>query len=93
MALNPHSEQPDLSVPDDYRVDHPDEHPPTGAGTASGAAPARVAGLDASRSSCVLMITATHYNESGTAWLLIFAAGIVVILIWDRHGRKNAWRR
>ena len=26
MALNPHSEQPDLSLPEDYKHDHPDEH-------------------------------------------------------------------
>ena len=27
VALNAHSEKPDLNVPEDYKADHPDEHP------------------------------------------------------------------
>lgn len=27
MAHDPHSDQPDVSLPEDYRRDHPDENP------------------------------------------------------------------
>jgi hypothetical protein len=41
----------------------------------------------------LVMITATHYNESGTAWLIAMAVALIVILIWDIQRRKNSWRR
>ena len=41
----------------------------------------------------LVMITATHYNESGTAWLIGIAVALIVILLWDIQRRKNAWRR
>jgi hypothetical protein len=39
------------------------------------------------------MTTATHYNASGTMWLLIFAGAIALGLILDIRSRRNAWRR
>ena len=39
------------------------------------------------------MLTATHYNESGSLWLVACAVGLVVMLIWDVQRRKNAWRK
>jgi hypothetical protein len=92
VALDPHSEPPDLNVPDDYRADHPHEHPTDWGWHGEWGRTGRVLGWLAAIF-LVLMTTSTHYNESGTAWLLIFAAGIVVVLLWERHGRKNAWRR
>jgi Protein of unknown function (DUF2631) len=92
VALNPHSEPPDLNVPGDYRVDHPHEHPSDWGWHGQWGRAGRVAGWIAAIM-LVLMTTSTHYNESGTAWLLLSAAGIVVILLWDRHSRKNAWRK
>ena len=41
----------------------------------------------------ILMITATHYNEAGTVWLLIFAGLVLISLIWDSQRRKNLWRK
>jgi Protein of unknown function (DUF2631) len=92
VALNPHSEPPDLNVPDDYRVDHPHEHPTDWGWHGEWGRTGRVLGWLAAIF-LVLMTTSTHYNESGTAWLLLFAAGIVVVLLWERHSRKNAWRK
>ena len=40
----------------------------------------------------ILMVTSTHYNHSGTAWLILFAALILVGLYLDRHFRKTAYR-
>jgi hypothetical protein len=39
------------------------------------------------------MITATHYNNSGTLWLLVVAAGLLVMLIRDVLHRRNSWRK
>ena len=41
----------------------------------------------------ILMTTATHYNHSGTVWLLVFAAGLLGGVAFDVQRRKNAWRR
>jgi hypothetical protein len=41
----------------------------------------------------LLTITATHYNFSGGAWLIAFAAALVAALTWDRHRRRSSWRR
>jgi hypothetical protein len=38
------------------------------------------------------MITATHYNAQGTLFLGLFAAALVIALVWDRQRRKNSWR-
>jgi hypothetical protein len=92
VALDPHSEQADLSLPEDYKADHPDEHPTDWGWHGEWGRAAHVAGWI-----CViilvLMVTATHYNESGTAWLLGFAAALVVGLVWDMQRRRNAWRK
>ncbi len=42
--------------------------------------------------SLILMVTSTHYNHSGTFWLLLFAALIFVGLFVAHHFRKNAYR-
>jgi hypothetical protein len=41
----------------------------------------------------IVMVTATHYNHSGSFWLLFFAAAMLLVLIWDIQRRKNAWRK
>lgn len=92
MALNPHSEQPDLSLPDDYKADHPDEHPEDWGWHGEWGRTSRIAGWV-----CVvllvLMTTSTHYNNSGTMWLLAFAGILVVGLLWDMQRNKKAYRR
>ena len=41
----------------------------------------------------LLMITATHYNGQGALFLGLFAAAIIVTLLWDRQRRKHSWRQ
>jgi hypothetical protein len=92
VPLRPDSEDPDLGAPPDYASHHKDEHPTMWGwhGTWGGAA--RVGGWIVV-AILLVMITTTHYNESGTAWLIGIAAGLVIILIWDVQRRRNAWRR
>lgn len=92
MALDPHSEQQDLSVPDDYKADHPNEHPEDwgwhgewGKWTPIGGWVVVVILL--------LMMTSTHYNLQGALFLGLIAGAMVVMLLWDRQRRKNAWRQ
>ena len=92
MALNAHSEQPDLSLPDDYKADHPNEHPTDWGWHGEWGRAARVGGWLVAVV-LVLMTTATHYNGMGTLWLLLSAGGIVLMLIWDIQRRRNAWRQ
>lgn len=92
MALDPHSEPADLSLPQDYKHDHPDEHPTDWGWHGEWGVVARVAGWVVA-ALLVLMMTATHYNGMGAVWLGLFAAGIVVGLVADIQRRKNAWRR
>lgn len=92
MALNPHSEEPDLGSPPDYAVDHPNEHPEDWGWHGEWGRVARIAGWVVAILMLV-MLTATHYNESGTPWLLGIALGLIVMLIWDHQRRKNAWRK
>jgi hypothetical protein len=92
VALEPDSEAPDLSLPEDYKHDHPDEHPSDWGWHGEWGRAARIAGWIVA-AILLLMITATHYNHSGTMWLLIFTGGIVVGEVWDIHRRRNAWRR
>jgi hypothetical protein len=92
VALNPHSEQPDLGSPPDYAVEHPNEHPEDWGWHGEWGAAARRAGWVVAIL-FILMVTATHYNASGPVWLIGLGAGIVVILIWDIQRRKNAWRK
>jgi uncharacterized protein DUF2631 len=91
VALNANSEQPDLSLPDDYKAHHPDEHPTDWGWHGEWGRAARVGGWIVV-AILLLMITATHYNAQGTLFLSLVAAGLVVMLIWDRQRRKNAWR-
>jgi len=92
VALKPGSEAKDLASPEDYRVDHPREHPEMWGWHGEWGKSARGGGFVVA-AILLLMITATHYNGMGTLWLCIFAAAIVVIMFWDHHRRKNAWRK
>ncbi len=92
MALNPHSEKPDLALPEDYKHDHPDEHPEDWGWHGEWGRASRVGGWVVAII-LVLMITTTHYNGQGTLSLGIGAALLIVVLLWDRHRRKNAWRQ
>jgi hypothetical protein len=38
------------------------------------------------------MITATHYNGTGTVALSITAGLLVIALVWDIHRRRTSWR-
>ncbi|HKC27293.1 MAG TPA: DUF2631 domain-containing protein [Jatrophihabitans sp.] len=92
MALDPHSEPPDLSLPDDYKAEHPDEHPTDWGWHGEWGRAGRIAGWIVAII-LLLMITATHYNGQGTLFLSLTAGAIVVALIWDHYRRKNAWRQ
>ena len=92
MALNPHSETPEKGAPEDYAQHHPEEHPEDWGWHGAWGRTARVAGWIIAII-LVIMITATHYNHSGAAWLIGFAVGLIAILIWDVLRRKNAWRQ
>jgi hypothetical protein len=41
----------------------------------------------------LLLITTTHYNGQGTAFLILFAAVLFVLLLRDRNRRKTSWRQ
>ncbi|HEV7203370.1 MAG TPA: DUF2631 domain-containing protein [Jatrophihabitans sp.] len=92
MALNRNSEQPDLSLPDDYKHDHPEEHPTDWGWHGEWGRAARVAGWVVAII-LVLMMLPSHYNGQGTLFLGLVAGGLVVALLWDRTRRKNAWRQ
>jgi hypothetical protein len=92
VALNAHSEQPDLSLPDDYKAHHPDEHPTDWGWHGEWGRAARIGGWVVAII-LVLMMTATHYNLQGTLFLGIGAAVLIAFLLWDRQNRKNAWRK
>jgi uncharacterized protein DUF2631 len=92
VALNSHSEQPDLGAPEDYAAHHPDEHPEDWGWHGEWGRAARVAGWVVAII-LLVMETATHYNHSGTGWLILFAVSIIAILSWDGHRRRNAWRK
>jgi hypothetical protein len=92
VALNAHSEQPDLSLPDDYKAHHPDEHPTDWGWHGEWGRAARIAGWVVAII-LLLMMTATHYNLEGALFLGLGAALLIVVLMWDRHVRKNAWRK
>lgn len=38
-------------------------------------------------------VTATHYNNAGTAALLLTAGLMVLGLLWDARKRRRSWRR
>jgi hypothetical protein len=92
VPLRPDSEDPDLGAPPDYAADHRDEHPSMWGWHGTWGRTARVAGWVVA-AILLVMITTTHYNESGTAWLIGLTVGLIVILLWDVQRRRNAWRR
>ena len=92
MPLDPHSEPKDLALPDDYKRDHPDEHPEDWGWHGEWGGTARIGGWIVA-AILLVMITTTHYNGQGTLWLSIIAGAIIVIQLWDRHRRKNSWRQ
>jgi hypothetical protein len=92
VALRPDSEQHDLASPEDYRVDHPSEHPEMWGWHGEWGRAGRGAGWVVA-AILLLMITATHYNEMGTLFLSLGAGLIIVMQIWDYFRRKNAWRQ
>ncbi|HZY76451.1 MAG TPA: DUF2631 domain-containing protein [Jatrophihabitantaceae bacterium] len=92
MALNAHSEQPDLSLPDDYKADHPNEHPTDWGWHGEWGRAGRFAGWVVI-AILLLMITSTHYNFSGGAWLAGFAVVLFIMQLWDIRRRKNSWRK
>lgn len=91
MALERGSEQPDLSLPEDYKRDHPQEHPEQWGWHGEFGRWTRVAGWFVALV-LVLMMTSTHYNDQGTLFLGLSAGVIVLGLLRDRQQRKNAWR-
>jgi hypothetical protein len=92
VALKPDSEQPDLSLPEDYKVDHPHEHPAMWGWHGEWGRAGRLAGYVVGIV-LLLMITSTQYNFSGAAWLIGFAVLLLVVLIWDIQRRRHSWRK
>ncbi|WP_375489462.1 DUF2631 domain-containing protein [uncultured Jatrophihabitans sp.] len=92
MALNPHSEQPDLTLPDDYKADHPTEHPEDWGWHGEWGRATAVAGWVVVVL-LLLLMTTTHYNLQGTLFLGLTAGGIVVGEVYLRRQRRNAWRK
>jgi hypothetical protein len=90
--LDPHGEQPELGAPEDYAAHHPDDHPSDWGWHGEWGKVGRI-GAWAAIVILLLMITATHYNASGTAWLVFIAGVLIVYQIWDIRRRRNAWRR
>ena len=88
MAVDPHKESTDVAVPGGHRHEQPSDWGWHGNFPRA----TQVAGW-LTVIILVLMVTATHYNHSGTGWLLIFAAAIALGLILDIRARKNSWRR
>jgi hypothetical protein len=91
VALGTDSEQPDISLPAEYREHHPQEHPSDWGWHGEWGGVARIAGWIVAAILLVL-ITCTHYNDSGTVWLIVVAGGIVAALLIDIQRRKRAWR-
>ncbi len=92
MALKPGSEPADTGEPDDYAADHSDEHPSMWGWHGEWGRWARIAGW-LMVVILLVMITATHYNGTGTLSLILAAAGIVIILLWDIQRRRTSWRQ
>ena len=91
-VLDPHGEQADLGSPEDYTAHHPEEHPSDWGWHREWGRVGRI-GAWVATVVLILMITTTHYNESGTAWLIFVAAGLIGYQLWDIQRRRNAWRR
>jgi len=92
VALNPHSERPELGAPADYAAHHPEEQPEDWGWHGEWGGAARKAGYVVAVI-LLVMLTATHYNHSGSLWLLISTVALIIVLIWDGLRRKNSWRQ
>lgn len=92
MALKPGSEEPNLGEPEDYAEHHPTEHPSHWGWHGAWGRSARVSGWVVVLI-LLVMITATHYNATGTLSLIVFAAALVLILLWDINRRRTSWRK
>ncbi|MEP7021171.1 MAG: DUF2631 domain-containing protein [Pseudonocardiales bacterium] len=90
--LDPHGEQPELGAPEDYEEHHPDDHPSDWGWHGEWGKVGRI-GAWVAIVILLLMITATHYNASGTVWLILIAGGLIGYQIWDIRRRRNAWRQ
>ena len=90
--LHPHSEQPELGSPEDYTAHHPEDHPSDWGWHGEWGRVGRV-GAWVATAVLILMTTTTHYNASGTAWLIFIAASLIGYQVWDIQRRRNAWRR
>jgi uncharacterized membrane protein YdcZ (DUF606 family) len=53
---------------------------------------ARVAGVIVAIA-LVIMITTTHYNDSGNVALFIVTGLLIIALIWDYQRRRTSWRQ
>jgi hypothetical protein len=91
VTLESSSEHKDVAVPGDH-AHHPKEQPSDWGWNGVFPRATQVAGW-LTVIILVLMVTATHYNDSGTGWLLGFAAFIALGLVLDIRSRRNAWRR
>lgn len=91
MPLEPESEAKDVSVPDDYALDHPHEHPKAWGWHGEWGRTSRVGGWIVVVL-LLLMMTATHYNLQGSLFLGIGAILLAAILVRDMLRRRNAWR-
>lgn len=92
MALQPGSERPNTGAPEDYAEDHPTEHPSDWGWHGEWGRTARVTGWLVVVI-LVVMITATHYNGTGTLSLIAVAALLVIALLWDIARRRTSWRQ
>lgn len=92
MPLHPGSQPSDGGAPEEYQQQHPGERPEQWGWHGEWGRTARIGGWLVVII-LLVMITATHYNFSGAAWLVAFAAALVAALTWDAHRRRNTWRR
>jgi hypothetical protein len=92
VTRDTHGEEPDVSVPAEYRADHPDEHPEDWGWHGEFGKWADVAGWVVVVI-LLLMMTATHYNRQGTLFLGLTAGALAVGLVLDHYRRRNAWRK
>lgn len=92
MVLAPDSEPRSSSEPDDYRFDHPEEDPRQWGWHGRWGRGSRAGGFVVA-AILALMATSTNYQWEYLITLWLLAAGIVVILVIDRHRRKYHWRR
>lgn len=91
MALRPDSEDPRSGMPPGYAPRNAPERPGDWGWHGAWGRAGRAAGW-VTTGILLLMITSTHYNFSGAAWLIAVAAVLVAALTYDNHRRRNSWR-